>query len=283
MPTLKDIYKAKGFTDADLAAVAPLLEDAKFASVLDEELGRLSSENASYKTENEKWATWHQTEGKAALELYEKDAVDAKADAASLRERLRLAEEAGFAPRRTEPATPAAPASTEAFDPKKHNLVTREDVNNFAEMEGRAIAMSADLIEEYRYLTGGKSIIDYTATTSNGRTLKGMSALRQEAMAAKQPLDQYVAKKFDFEGKRTAIADAQKKAAEDAIRADERAKTIQQYGQPGAAPMMPSREPFIPRPREGNEGKQPWERGTEQERTAKRINTAMRSQLGSVQ
>lgn len=288
MPTIEEIYKSKGYTDEAIAAIKPLLDDPKLRGVLEEEFTRLGQEVTSYKTENENWSKWHEETAKPTLALYEQDVTNVKADNASLKERLRLAEEGGFVPRRTEPTTTITPTTTTtstepAFDPKKHNLVTTADVERFAQAEGRAIAMSADILEEYRYLTGGKSLIDYTATTSDGRMLKGMSALREEAVAAKQPIDQYVAKKFDFEGKRNAIAEKQRLAVEEGIRADERAKTIAKYGEPGQRPMMPSTDPFIPRPREGNEGKQPWDRGTDNERKAERVQRAMQTQLRSVQ
>lgn len=286
MPTIEEIYKAKGYTDEAIAAIKPLLDDPKLRGVLEEEFTRLGQEVTSFKTENENWSKWHEETAKPTLALYEQDVTNAKADNASLKERLRLAEEAGFAPRRTEtqPTTPTTPASgTEAFDPKKHNLVTTADVQRFADLEGQAIAMNSDLNEEYRHLSGGKSLIDYQMTTSDGRTLKGMTALRQEAIQAKTPLDQYVSKKFDFSGMRNAIAEKQRAAAEKAIRDDERAKVMQQNFQPGQAPLMPSRDPFIPRPREGNEGKQPWDRGTDNERRAERVQRAMQTQLRSVQ
>ena len=285
MPTLEEIYKAQGFTDADLEAVKPLLTDARLRAAIESEVNRLANENTIFKTENEKWSNWHETEGKPTLALYEKDMTDAKAEAASLRERLRLAEANGFAPRRDEQQPPAnQPPANAAFDPKAHKLITEDEltrrVNDFARMEGDAIAQSANLLEEYRYLTGGKSLIDYTYTTQDGRTLRGMEALRAEKTDPKVSLVEFAAKKFDFTGKRNAIAEQQRKAAEDAIRADERAKVVQQYGQPGAGPMMPSSQPFIPRP-SGNEGKQPWDRGTDNERRSDRIQRAMQTQLRS--
>jgi len=278
MAKLEDVLKAQGFTDEDIAAQATLLNDPKFRGALEKSYDVLESTLNNYKTENEGWAKWHEDHGKPTLALYEKDMTDAKAEAASLRERLRLAEQNGFAPRREEEIkvpsgeTKSAP---EAFDPKKHNLVTQDDVAKFADMEGRAIAMAADLNEEYRHLTGGKSLFDYTVER-DGRTLRGMVALREEAIQARKPLDQYVGEKFDFQGKRQAIAEAQRKAAEDAIRADERSKVMGQYGDPNQRPMMPSRDPFIPRP-PAEKAKMPWEITSTDRRNA-RVQRAMESQ-----
>src|ERR1700679_3577822 len=109
MPTIEEIYKAKGFTDADLEAVKPLLTDARYRSVIEGEIERLGQEVTSYKTENENWSKWHEETAKPTLALYEQDVTNAKADNASLKERLRLAEEAGFAPRRSEPTSGTPP------------------------------------------------------------------------------------------------------------------------------------------------------------------------------
>lgn len=282
MAKLEELLKAKGWTDADIAAQSTLLNDPKFRGAIEEQYGTLEQQAASYKTENEKWAEWHETHGKPTLALYEKDMTDAKALAASLQERLRLAEANGFAPKRDE--TPPNPdpkpnGQPAPFDPKAHKLVTTDDVAKFADMEGRAIAMASDLNEEYRHLTG-KSLFDYSSE-HDGRTLRGMTALREEALAAKTPLDQFVAKKFDFQAKRQAISDKQRADAEEAIRADERAKVIGKYGDPNTRPLMQSNNPFIPRPTaEGGEAKMPWDVPA-QDRRSRRLEHAMQSQVKS--
>lgn len=281
---LEEILKAQGLSDEDITALAPSLGDVKLRGTLEAAYGTLTGTIDSYKKENAGWADWHETHGKPTLALYEKDMTDAKAEAASLRERLRLAEANGFAPKRDDPNPNPNPSNpnpiVDPFDPKKHNLVTHDDVRKLADMEGQAITMAADLNEEYRYLTGGKSLIDYE-TNVDGRTVRGMTALRTEAIAAKQPLNQYVATKFDFDGKRKAIADAARLKAEEAIRADERGKIAAQYGNPESRPLVPSSQPFIPR-REGvpggGEAKQPWEIPAQDRRNA-RISNAMQSQM----
>jgi hypothetical protein len=281
--TLEELLKAEGWTDVDLAAQSALLNDPKFRGALEKQYGALETQVNSYKTENAAWAEWHEKHGKPTIELYEKEAVDAKALAASLETRLKEAEKNGFAPRREDsnPNPNPAPvaAQPEPFDPKKHKLVTEDDVAKFADAEGRAIAMASDLSAEYSHLTGGQSLFDYS-TEIDGRTLRGMTALRQEAIAAKQPLDQYVAGKFDFAGKRKAISDAQRQKAEDAIRADERSKIIGQYGDPNTRPLMASKEPFMPRPA-GDKAVQPWDVPA-QDRRAGRLERAMQSQSKGV-
>lgn len=285
---LEEILKKAGYTDADIEANKALLSDPRFRGALEQSYGALESDLGKYKQENEGWAKWHDEHAKPTLELYEREKADALAENASLAARLKLAEEAGYAPKRTEPAQPGqqpppAAAQPKPFDPKEHKLVTQDDVARFADMEGQAIAMANDLYEEYRQLTG-KSLLDYRIEV-DGRTLKGMQALRSEAVRAKVPLDQYVAQKFDFAGHRSRIAAEERKKQEDAIRADERQKVISQYGHPDQRPLMPSAQPFIPRApeKQGEAPKQPWEVNA-QERRTQRIERAMQTQLkGAVQ
>lgn len=286
MPTLEEIYKAKGYTDADLEVIKPLLTDSKFRGVLEGELTSLGETVRKYEDENKNWADWHKNTAEPTLSLYEKERADALSENASLKERLRLAEEGGFVPRRSEPATPAptvTPTPTAATMPQPFDaskFLTMDQASEFAKREALAIAKSGNMLEEHRHLTG-KSLIEYEAKTADGRTLKGLEALLEESRAANTPLDVYTAKKFDYDGKRAAIADAQRKAAEDAIRADERAKVMSTYGQVGNGPMMPSRQPFVPRS-SGENAKQPWERGTDRDRTNARVANAMAVQSRAV-
>jgi hypothetical protein len=277
MARFEEILKAQGFTDEEIAAQSNV--DPKIRQAVEASYGNIESTLNSYKMENERWAQWHETDGKPLLAMYEKERADALAEAASLKERLRLAEEQGYAPRREEAAPASQPAidNSGQFDPKKYKLVTQDELTRMADLEGRAIAMAADINEEYRRLTKGKSLIDYSTTFQDGRTLTGMTALREEAAMARKPLDAYVSEKFNFSGLRNAIADEQRKAAEEAIRQDERSKVIQQYGDPNVRPMMPSRDPFIPRPA-GQESRMPWDI-PHAERTRSRVERAVQTQL----
>lgn len=286
MAKLEELLKAQGFTDEEIAANSALLNDPKVRGALETSYQKLEADLGSFKTENENWKNWHEEHGKPTLALYETERNDARAENAGLKERLRLAEEGGFAPTSSHKDPPKDPAKdpVKAFDPKDYKLVTQDDVARFADLEGQAIAMATNLAEEYRILTGGKSIYDYSYATSDGRNLRGMVALRHEAIQAKQPMDKFVESKFDFAGKRQSIADAQKKAAEDAIRAEERAKMAKEYGDPNLRPLVPSREPFIPRNAEGKVT-HPWEGDkTTAQRRAERLERAMETQFkGAVQ
>lgn len=283
MAKLEDLLKSQGFTDADLATVLGPL-DARMRTAIEASYGIIETEASAAKREAEEWAKWHEEHGKPTLQLYEKDMTDAKAEAASLRERLRLAEENGFAPKRTESTATTPPTqqttSSEAWDAKKHNVPTWDDLKSVANAEGEAIAMASDLAAEYHQLTG-KSLLDYTYRTQDGRELRGMRGLRAEAQANKQPdLYRFAENKFNFQGERNRISEEQRKKAEDAIRADERSKVAAQYGNPNTRPMEPSRQPFIPRAESGD-GKMPWEKPA-QERNAARLQRLLETQAKSV-
>jgi len=276
--TIEEMLKSAGWTDAELETHKALIAEPKFRGAIETSLGAIAEERDKFAAENKAWAQWHEEHGKPTLALYEKDAVDAKAHAASLEARLKEAEKAGYAPRRDDQnpdPKPAAAAANEPFDPKKHKLVTTDDVERFADMEGRAIAMASDLNEEYRSLTG-KSLIDYS-TTIDGRTVRGMTALREEAKAAKRPLDQYVADKFKFNEHRDRIAAEARAKAEEAIRADERAKVVATYGNPDTRPLQQSKSPFIP-PAPGGDAKHPWDVPAQERRSA-RLGRAIQSEM----
>ena len=290
MPKLEDILKSKGYTDADLATLAPMLSDQRFRSTLETEYNLLDTERTTlkadlekFKVENDGWAKYEQETVRPTLEAYDREKADLVASKASLEARLKLAEEAGFA-RPTVPTTPVTPppGSPEAWDPKKHNIPTWDDVNKLAMAEGDAIAMATNLAQEYAYLNGGKQLFDYTYTTPDGRSLNGMVALRQEALAAKAPnLYEFARKKFDFDTKRNAIAEKQKADAEKAIRDDERQKTLAQHVNPETRQLLPSQRPFLPSaPRDAANGKpkMPWQTPAP-ERRADRLNRILETQL----
>ena len=154
-----------------------------------------------------------------------------------------------------------------------------EEVARYAAAQGSAIAMANDLAMEYRRLTGS-DMLDYATTNSEGAPLTGMSALLYEARRDKKPLPDYIASKFDFAGKRAAARDAATKAAEEAIRKDERAKVVSEYGNPNTRPGMPSNQPFIPQRAGEGAGKMPWEVPAA-ERRNNRIQRALETQARS--
>lgn len=253
---LEEILKKKGYTDADMKAMEPMLTDQRLRTTLEEEYGAVSSEAAAARAEAEKWAKWHKDDAVPTIDMYLKEKNDAIARAAAAEARLTEAEKAGFAPAGSAPPK-QDPAPGDAFDPKKHKLVTEDDLkagyHRFADLEGEAIALASDLGDMYRKYHPGQSLADYQG--QDGKT--GMRALRAEAIAAKKPVDLYVAEKFNFSGKRAEADAARQKAAEDAVRADERSKIMAEFGNPSMRQASPSSQPFIPP--KAKDGGQPWQ------------------------
>src|SRR5208337_1945122 len=134
MPKLEEILKSQGYTDADIAAMSPLLSDQKFRGALETQYNLLDAERttlrtdlAKFQAENDGWAKYETETVRPMLESYDREKADLVASKASLEARLKLAEEAGFA----RPAVPTvattstpAPGSPEAWDAKKHNVPT---------------------------------------------------------------------------------------------------------------------------------------------------------------
>jgi hypothetical protein len=258
--TLEQILKSRGWSDADLESVKPLLTNDKFRSDLEAQYGAVATERDTFRTQLEAKDTeiedWRTNTVNPRIAAAEQEAVKARTEAALLREQVQIAKDYGLIPegeKQSAPPTVTATAPT-AFDPKQYKLVTQDDVARFADLEGQAIAMAGDLAEEYRYLSGGKSLYDYVAPDGK----RGLSALRAEAIKSKKPLNEYVAEKMNFASLRTSIAEKQqaerdKQISEAAVR-----KYIEEHGaNPLTRTPNISRAPLIPVPATG--GKQPWD------------------------
>ena len=277
MPKLEDLLKANGYTDSDIQAMAPMLTDQRFRDSVERSLNTLETERDQFKAERDTYENWRETVANPHIAQQERIAAEARIDAARAREEAKIARELGLFPAETPGATtPAPPNVSGTFDPKAHNLVTRDDFEKgyaqFADAEGRAIAMANDLSAEYSHLTNGKSLYEYVG--QDGK--RGMTALREEALRNKQQLDQYVATKFNFNQLRQQAADAAQKAHDDKIRAETQAEMAAKFGNPMLRTPMPSRQPFIPA--RTADSKQPWEL-TAQDRRNQRLERAMQNQF----
>jgi hypothetical protein len=269
--TIEEILKARGYTDADLEAAKPLLGDAKFRGALEGSIDELDTKLTKAESDNVAWSDWHQKTALPTLDKALKGEQDARSSLAGAQARLKTLQEQGLIKvaegegDEVDPAKKAAAAAGEPFDPKKHNLVTRDDVAAFADQEGDAIAMAQDLSAEYQELYG--------------KPLRNFRELRKEAIAAKVPVQQYIANKFKFQEKHAEIDAADRKKYEEGIRADERSKTIAEVANPMARPPSSSRHPFTARPAGVEAGKQPWE--NPEGRTQERVNKALKTVLAA--
>lgn len=276
MAKLEDLLKAQGFTDVEIAANAALLQDPKLRGALETSYGKLEQDLTTFRTENEGWGKWHEEHGKPTLALYEKDRADAIAEAAGLRARLALAVEGGFVqpgtvPAAAAPVVAAQPATPAAFDPKAYKLLTQDDAAGFAIAQGRAMAKYQDISSEHFRLFG-KPLENFGG--EEGLYEKFLKRPNKE-----QTIQGMWEAQYNVQAKRDEIAAAQKLAAENAIREDERSKLAAQYGNPNVREMMPSINPFMPQPAEG-EFKQPWEGGrTVIQAKNLRLERAMQTQM----
>ena len=256
---LEDILKKRGIAEADLTALAPLLTDAKFRSALEGELTEFEVERDKYKAESEGWGEWYEKTAKPTVDSALEGQRNEAAARAAAEARLRTLQEQGLIKVAGDEAEvkPVPTVSSDVFDPKKHGLVTQAEVASYLELEGNAIAAAADLSAEYSDLFPGKSLYSYQTTDNEGRTLRGMTALRREAIAQKRSVRDYVADKFKFNERRAEIDAKSKADAEAAIRADQRSKDIAELANPNARTPQSSTFTMLPKPERAI--KQPWE------------------------
>lgn len=284
MAKLEEILKSKGYSDADIEAMAPMLADQRFRTSLETHFGDLERELDVWKAKDQVWDDWREKTANPAIAAAERTAAEARLEAARFKEEAKIARDYGLVPKDDKPpADPSVsdPSKGTPFNPKDHKLVTEDDLHSayarFATAEGEAIVRAQDLADEYRYLSGGKSLYEYVG--KDGK--RGLTALREEALEKKQRVEDYVATKFDFAGLRNAASKKIQDEHDEKIRAEERAKMATQYGNPMLRTPMPSNQPFIPPKHEG--GKQPWEIPA-QERRNQRLERALKNQMtGPVQ
>lgn len=279
---LEDILKKRGWADADIAALAPMLADQRFRASMEEEYGAVATERDSLKQKDEAWQRQLDEQWQPRVAAEERKAQDATRRISELETELKIAREYGYLSPEAEAKAKAeidAVKNTGGFNPKDY--VSMKDAERLMEAEGRAIAMVSDLNNEYTHLTGGKTLYEYE-TEIDGRTIRGVSALREEAKAKRMNLDRYVAEKFDFQGKRTALTQKRQQEHDDAIRKEAgdkaRQELAEQYGNPLMRTAVPSRfASFVPKP---VNGKQPWEApGGKPQLRAERLERAMKAQM----
>jgi hypothetical protein len=278
--TLEEILKADGWSDTDLAALAPMLADQRFRASMEKQYGAVATERDSLKERDAAWERQLNEQWQPRVTASEKAEHDALLKVAELEARLKFAKEKGYLTTEEETRANAdieAARNSPAFDPK--NYVSMQDAQRMLEAEGQAIAMMADVNNEYAYLHNGKTLYEYE-TEIDSRRIRGMEALRQEAKAKRMNLNQYVAQKFDFQGKRDALAVKRQQEHDDAIRKEQDEKTRNElastYGNPNMRMAVPSRfATIIPKPANG---KQPWEIPPAERKSA-RLERAMKAQM----
>jgi hypothetical protein len=272
MPKLEDVLKSQGYSDEDIKALGPLLTDTKFRGAVEKVAGTAEESQAKAdKLEKDLgvWAEWHQKTAQPAIESAMTNEQNARAEAASLREKFKTLQDQGLITLAQQAGEPTVPQpqnpgpSLGDFDPKKHKLVTEDDVLRFADMEGDAIAAAQDIASQHYELFGTR--------------LPSFRELRKESVAAKKSIDQYWQEKFKVSERRAEIDAKNRADAEAKVRADERSKVISELANPMTRPPSSSRAPFARRGPGSETAQQPWQNSNE--RSAARVEKALKTAL----
>lgn len=260
----EDILRSQGLTDADIAAMGPLLNEPRYRAAIEAPFNTLESERDTLAARDREWQELRDNTYAPALANAEKQTREARIRAAELEESIKIAKEFGYidddAQKRADAAAAAARAANTPQNPGGFNPDDpkfRDFAGKFSEAEGNAIALHDFISEEYRLLHGS-SINEY----KNAQGQRGLVALRAESRAVNKPIDVYVSEKFNWEGKRQ--EQEQKRQAEHDAKIGREA--VEKYalehplatgGNPMTGPRFQSKNPFVADPARG--GKQPWE------------------------
>lgn len=266
MPKIEDILKAKGLSDADIAAMSTMLANPAYRTALEASYSELESERDTYKQRDAEWQQNLDTTYTPAITRAEQDAQQARLELAAAQESLRIAKDYGYLPdgdaqAKADAAAKAVRDAAKGPPSQGFNLNDPEFgkfANQFSMREGDAMARYNFVSEEYRLLNGG-TINDYVGRDGK----RGMVAIRAEALAAKQDIDVYANTKFNWDGKR-AEQEAKRRADHDA---EVGRKAVEEWAlKHGNNPMTsapnPSRMPMMPARTDNGKIVQPWERAT---------------------
>jgi hypothetical protein len=246
--------KELGATDEDVKVLDnPIARKAYEAAESAREAAELKAKTAA--DDLAKYDTWYTSEAVPSYKKMEQDMMNAKADAARSAALIKEAQERGLlevAANAANPPAAAPAAAAPAFDETKY--VTRDTLLKVAEQEGDAIALAQDIAFEHNILFPNQPL--------------KFRELRNAAVAAKKPVEQYWMEKYGVQAARDARAAADKAAYEKKLREEgaqqARTELASQYGNPDTRPYTPSQSPFAARTSgERTGGKQPWEAGTD--------------------
>lgn len=268
---LEEILKAKGFTEEEMVALKPMLENAKFRASLEDEFA-----NADYfaevgRKDSAEALRWREEEALPQINKALDSERKARAELAAKNEQLRVLQEQGLIKLEEQQIQKA--------EEQKPTYVTEEQLKGyygtFAEAEGAAMVMVQDLAAEYQDLYG-KSLFNYT----NQEGKRGLQALREEAKAQRSTnLYEFVSKKFDFTKKREEIKVQREAEHEKQIRADERAKVVAETINPLLRTPRPSIAPLITA--KDKDGKMPWD-NPEERKQARLERVTQKALVGAI-
>jgi hypothetical protein len=251
MPTVAEILKQTGFTDEQISSLDPRAVTA-FSSVLSSaETERQAAAVAAQKAEADRLA-WEKAKADAELlqrsntQFYEEkivpgltswqdeqvklqtDKANAEALAAFYKAQNEGARAAGFVPAdapsfTTPPPVVVPPGTRDAagrFVPNAPGSTPGSPAFTLDQIDqrlGNGVSNIGWAMQEYQRLTGGQFLPD------------PFDQLSREADAQKLPFRDYVARKYDFNGKQQAIVQRQQQELFAKERADERMKTESEW------------------------------------------------------
>lgn len=283
----REILKARGYTDAELDSLT-LLSDTRFASALeaeDAERERLAAENTKINADLAATTKWYYDEAVPALNTALNDATTARAERARLEAQIKAEQDYGMrrvaaqdnqSQSNTGTGTGAGAgagrgagspesAGTPDFSTYDQRYVNADTFRQAFAQTGDAIAMATDIMEDHRDLFG-KRLPD---------GLGGLRAKYQRATETgfKGTLRDYWEKEYNVAARRTEL---QQKQQEDHDRkiADEAVRKYQsEHLNPMTRVPESSRSPFVRKAVQGGtrDGKQPWERGSAEQRASERV------------
>lgn len=251
MATYAEFLKSQGASDEDL-------------KILDHPVARKAWEkqqadaaayaDAQVKQYHQQVNQWYATEIEPSRIATATKLNTLQADLAAERGRIKALQDAGLlevaqtqdarATQVNQPASAAAGAAPESFDPKKYNLITGDALPEFAKAQGRGMITLTKIMKEHEKL--GLPDADW-------------ESLYDESTKAQKPFGEYWETKYEVAGKRAAKADADNKAYEDRIRKDAIQKyQVEQGIQPGTAAPRPSGFAFTKKSADGQSAERPW-------------------------
>lgn len=263
-----DILKAQNYTDAEIAEINPRLLKA----IENEEIerDRLATEHARLTKDVADNQVWYQQTALPALNKALNDATTAKAEEAKYRTKLQAAQEYGLAKvADDQDGTDLADKTAKKTDDgaPDSRYVTTDVFAQTADQFGTAIAMATDIAEEYRELHGK-------------RIPGGVTALRNEFIEArnnsrfKGTMQDYADQKFGFSSKREELNKAARQKELDDYANEKVMAARSEMGNPMSRALVQSRNPFTQKVQDGGStatGKQPWEKGTVEQRRGERV------------
>lgn len=280
----REILKSRGYTDQELDGLI-LLNDARFCATLeaeDADREALLSERDQLKRTVDDTGRWYHETAKPTLERALADATNARAEKARLEARLQAETDYGLRQvaqdqdrnnqsgdqnqNRDQQRTQDQGNRNAEFDAR---YVTADTFTQATNQFGDAIAMSSDIIEDHRELFGS-------------RLPGGISKLRDDYRNAVRVnhfsgnLRDYWESQYKVPDKRAELSAKARADQEAQIRQDERSKVMSEFANPMTRPLEGSRNPFVRKPAGGDSGKsnvgrQPWERGTQEQIRSDRV------------